>query len=200
MRDQYVPDIIARNQMNVMRYLQETLPQHSHAIEIGVFKGRFSRKLLRRCNPAKLILIDPWVNVDDHAHRSAWYHSARGNDMDSIYNEVQAKMKQEIETGRVEIHRSTSAEILPMQPDGAFDFIFVDGDHLYDPVLFDLKMSFQKLKQGGMLLIDDYKVDAKFWWGDDVVRAVHDFLAEYSSKVLLEKIEDGQVIVKKIGG
>ncbi|WP_390915000.1 class I SAM-dependent methyltransferase [Pseudosulfitobacter sp. SM2401] len=185
--------------MNILSYLEQTLPQNSQAIEIGVFKGGFSRKFLRRCNPARLILIDPWVSVDDPAHRSAWYHSERGNDMEAIYNDIRTQLRPEIDAGRVEIYRSTSAEVLPNQPDGAFDFIFVDGDHLYEPALLDLKVSFQKLKRGGIMLIDDYKMDAKFWWGDGVVRAVHDFLAQHSSNILLEKVTDGQIVVKKIG-
>lgn len=184
--------------MNILRYLERTLPQQSHAIEIGVFRGAFSRRFLRRCNPEKLILVDPWINVDDPAHQSAWYHSARGNDMESIYNNVRTQMSTEVDNGRVEIHRSKSSEILPNLPDCAFDFIFVDGDHLYEPVSFDLNVSFQKLKHGGIMLIDDYKIDPKFWWGDDVVRAVHDFLAKHSSNILLEQISAGQIIVKKV--
>jgi predicted O-methyltransferase YrrM len=183
--------------MNVLKFLAENLPQNSKAIEIGVFKGNFSRRFIRRCSPEKFILIDPWAAVSDQAHKHAWYHIDRGNDMDVIYNDVITRMEKNIQSGVVDIHRATSSVILPTLATGTFDFIFIDGDHLYTPLTFDLNHSFKLMKVGGIMLIDDYVMSDKFWWGDDVIRATHDFLSNHSSQVRIEKIHENQILVRK---
>ena len=44
--------------------------------------------------------------------------------------------------------------------DGTFDVIYVDGDHTEGGALFDLNLSWQLLKAGGVMIIDDYFDDS----------------------------------------
>src|SRR2546430_9287984 len=43
-------------------FLFKMLPRGSVGAEIGVWKGDFSKLLLRRVRPAELHLVDPWVD------------------------------------------------------------------------------------------------------------------------------------------
>ena len=63
-----------------------------------------------------------------------------------------------------------------------FDWIYIDGNHLYDFVKQDLELYYPKVKPGGFLTGDDY--GAKGRWGDGVERAVADFVASTSSLTL----------------
>ena len=37
-----------------------------------------------------------------------------------------------------------------------FDLIYVDGDHRYEPALWDMCKWFMRVREGGLLVIDDY--------------------------------------------
>jgi len=41
-------------------------------------------------------------------------------------------------------------------PDEHFDWIYVDGDHSYDGVTRDIRVARTKVKQGGLLIFNDF--------------------------------------------
>src|SRR2546427_8949634 len=57
-------------------FLFRMLPRGSVGAEIGVWKGDFSKLLLRRVRPSELHLIDPWLHVTDASYSGAWYSTA----------------------------------------------------------------------------------------------------------------------------
>jgi Methyltransferase domain len=185
--------------MRLMRDLQAFVPQGGAAIEIGVFKAQFSQAFLQAFAPRLMVLIDPWESVSDDRHRHAWYHVASGQDMAAVYAQVLADLAAPIAEGRVRVHRARSDVVLPGLPDGAFDLVYVDGDHLYDAVLHDLTLGFARLRVGGLLLADDYGQNPQFWWGDDVLRAVRDFLAAHPDRAVLRQILRGRAYIQRIG-
>jgi hypothetical protein len=184
--------------MRLMRDLRDFVPQGGSAIEIGVFKAGFSQAFLQAFAPRLLVLIDPWESVLDDRHRHAWYHVASGQDMAAIHAQVLADLAAPIAEGRVQVHRSRSAVVLPGLPDGAFDLVYVDGDHLYEAVMHDLTLGFAKLRVGGLLLADDYGSNPKFWWGDDVVRAVGDFVATHPKRAVLRQTLRGRAYIQRL--
>ena len=50
------------------------------------------------------------------------------------------------------------------------DMVFVDGGHLYEDVVLDLRLWWPKIRSGGIMAGHDYNVR---WWG--VVKAVNEF-------------------------
>lgn len=57
---------------------------------------------------------------------------------------------------RATIIRDTSVEASRLFPDGSLDFVYIDAGHDKDSVLGDLKAWYPKIRNGGMLIGDDY--------------------------------------------
>jgi predicted O-methyltransferase YrrM len=65
-----------------------------------------------------------------------------------------------------------------------FDLIFVDGNHVHDYVLFDLTLSAQRLRPGGILAVDNAEITGVF-------HALREFLAMNRSWRLLGASQPG---------
>src|SRR2546426_11614701 len=134
-------------------FLFKMLPRGSVGAEIGVWKGDFSKLLLRRVRPAELHLVDPWVHASDAAHSDAWYGKSDQDQMDAMHQSVVAAL------GRhpgVVIHREPSVKAAQRFDDGHFDWLYVDGDHTYEGVRADLQAWVPKVKAGGLVVCDGY--------------------------------------------
>jgi len=134
--------------------------------EVGVWKGDTSRHILSR-NPSELHLVDPWMSTD---RPNRMYHTSQ-KEMDSIHASVVESFKND---SRVIIHRKPSSEI--SFDENYFDWVYIDGQHRYDEVLFDLRRFLLCVKNGGWIIGDDYT-----WKDHDdkgIVQAVDDFCKE----------------------
>jgi hypothetical protein len=166
----------ARHRRERARLLRR-LPKHSVGVEIGVWAGDLSAAILRAVRPMQLHLLDPWAFAPDERYEQAWYGGARAGsqaEMDEVYKRVLQRFETEIADGAVVIHRSTSAEAAAGFEDASLDWVYVDGNHLYEYVRADLELFAPKMRPGGLLAGDDY--GAAGWWDDGVRRAVDRFL------------------------
>jgi hypothetical protein len=97
---------------------------------------------------------------------------------------------------RVEVIQGTSQSALKELCEHQFDFIYIDGSHLAKNVLEDAVLAFPLLKEGGIMIFDDYTwgQGLSFW---DIPRTGIDaFLLVYGNQLeVLEK--NSQVIIKK---
>jgi len=161
-------------------FLFDVVPRGGVVIEVGVFDGDFSERILALNEPRKLHLVDPWFTKDDgtlydgptQQFASAEQASARLEDQ---YRHVTTRFSGEIASGRIEVHRTLSHLAAPQFPDEHFDWIYVDASHFYDDVKVDLEAFWPKLKRGGYIAGDDY--DRRGIWEHGVTRAVDEFVA-----------------------
>ena len=160
------------------KFLLEMMPQNSVCAEIGVNQGLFSEEILEVVNPKKLHLIDPWTG-EPHSHN---------------YKRLCTKLKERIESGQVEIHRSKSQDCCDHFPDKYFDWIYVDGNHKYKSVRRDLERYYPKVKMYGFITGDDYRLVEKR-------RGLRDAVAEIAEKfhMRLILIKNNQYILWKKG-
>lgn len=125
----------------------------SNCAEIGVWKGAFSQKMLRR-RPGKLHLIDPWLYIPEYGDR---VYGSRGDNsqekMDGVFHEVQELFKRE---PSVVLHRKTSEQAVSEFADGYFHFVYIDGNHSYEFVKKDIEQFLPKVRDGGYIAGDDY--------------------------------------------
>jgi methyltransferase family protein len=177
-------------------FLLKMFPKNSVCAEIGVHKGDFSAQILRTVDPEELHLVDPWRYEASDTYKEAWYGGkTKGgqSEMDERYQAVLLRFESDIRSGRVRIHRGYSSDVLDEFPDDYFDWVYIDGNHLYEFIKQDLELSFKKTKPCGYITGDDYHEGG--WWQGGVKKAVDEFFRE--KPVQLITIRNGQFVLRK---
>jgi hypothetical protein len=170
----------------------ERMPMNSVCAEIGVWRGDFSRIILKRTSPKRLHLIDPWTFQPEFpARKYGGHHAKKQEDMDKVFRGVESRFE---DVENVSIHRARSEEAMAEFPDGYFDWIYLDGNHEFEFVLKDLTMGFAKVRSGGFIAGDDYGWGKKR--GFPVERAVQEFVRLHSVEDHLE-IFGSQYIIRR---
>lgn len=149
-------------------------------MEIGVFKGDFSKFILTSLNPKELHLVDPFEGLMMSGDKDG--ENIIYTDLSIEYQNLKNFFHND---NRVIIHKGYSKTILNQFPDNYFDLIYIDGNHSYAGVSIDLELGYQKIKNGGLLSGHDYTI--KF---PGCVRAVNDFCLKFNQKIKL-LTEDG---------
>jgi hypothetical protein len=178
------------------RFVIEMFPANSVGAEIGVHHGDFSQVILDVAAPVQLHLIDPWRHESSAIYQDAWYggQAERGQvEMDERYAGVLDRFAASIAAQRVIIHRGQSDEVIAALPDDSLDWVYIDGNHLYEFVAKDLALSLRKVRRGGLISGDDYVEGG--WWKGGVKRAVDEFITTASVRVLL--IANEQYVLKR---
>ena len=154
------------------------LPRKAKVAEIGVFKGRFSTKILRTTSPAYLALVDLW-DADVEGGYIPHVENRDSAGMDRIMAKVKRKMRLRFPRHRIEFFRQFSHEAAANFPDREFDWIYVDADHSYDGVMKDLVAWDAKVADDGIILGHDFTNQASALAKDfGVVEAATEFAAE----------------------
>jgi hypothetical protein len=136
-------------------------------VEIGVAKGKISKKVLDKCNIRHLFMVDPWQhgysNTDDQ-------NDVAQDIMETRYANVCKLIEQY--PGKATIIRDYSANAAKVVPND-LDFIFIDGNHEYEYVYLDLESWVPKMKPGALIIGDD-------WGWVDVINAVINFSKKHN--------------------
>ena len=167
---------------NFEKYVAPLSPADS--LEIGCYEGRASVWLMEH-SLTNLTVIDTFKGSDEH---------------DAQFETTMLKRFEEnIEPHkeRVVIKVGTSQHFLREIPiAGQYDFIYIDGAHYAMNALEDAVLAFPLLKEGGIMIFDDYT------WGrgmnplDIPSTGTDAFLHIYGNKLtVLEK--NSQVVIQK---
>jgi predicted O-methyltransferase YrrM len=113
--------------------LLERVPQGGIVAEVGTLQGEFAREILRIAAPKELHLIDHEIDprVVELTEEASLRH-------------------------RVFFHHQDSVEALHTFPDRHFDWIYIDAQHAYEGVKRDIGAARRKVKDGGLLVFNDY--------------------------------------------
>lgn len=147
--------------------------------EIGTYKGKSAIHMANLTKKyqipnARIVCIDTWLGSAEHGHSDNDLKRVHG--YPTIYYQFLANV----------MHTNNQDVIVPIPIDSISyyrvlkenqtyaDLIFVDGGHFYESVSVDIRLYWEVLKPGGIMLGDDYC--PKAW--PDVVRAVHEFFPE----------------------
>ena len=164
-------------------------------LEIGSFEGRSACWLVRH------ILTD----ASSHLTCIDLFPDALGGDCEDMPRRATPNASFDANiaalgaSARVTKLRGASGELLRQQPIAAFDFIYIDGAHEAPHVLQDAVLAWPLLKQGGLMIFDDYG------WGPELPAlerpqpALDAFLSIYGQ--MLEVVDRGyQLTVRKTAG
>lgn len=135
-----------------------------HILEIGSFEGKstiwFLENLLKHKN-STITCVDPWLDFSQDknslnsysSNTSEWKLIEKGIKKNFLSNIVESEY-----FNKVFIRQGLSEKILPslISEQKSYDIIFIDGNHTAPCVLIDSVMSWSLLKNGGILIFDDY--------------------------------------------
>lgn len=134
------------------KMLDEVMPKGARCAEIGVWQGDFSAEILDITQPRELVLIDPWdllaEKVEQHTHSQ---HASAAR-MRAKYDDIMSTIGL---LPNCIVRKGFSVEILETYPDGYFDWIYIDGNHMYEFVLEDILTAARKVRSGGLIAGDD---------------------------------------------
>ena len=116
-------------------------------LEIGSFCGNSAAWMLENIltdESSKLTCVDPWNGNIVHE--------------DFDFNDVEKAFDQQLEPykSRLIKEKMYSENYLMKNRDKQFDFIYIDGDHMPQAFMIDALLSWELLKPGGIMAIDDY--------------------------------------------
>ena len=161
---------IASRQTQLIQWLRR-LDRPMTGAEVGVFRGNTSEALLREFPQLRLWMVDPWMPYIGETTFDV--HDQQGFDASM----AAAMMWTEFAKNRRFVLREASPSASSRFADESLDFVFIDGNHLYQNVSADICAWWPKLRRGGLLTGHDYGVyrDTAGKWG--VQQAVNEFVA-----------------------
>lgn len=133
--------------LNLLNKLN-TLYPNGKGVEIGVFKGEFSKEILNSWN-GTLYMVDVWRGLNEGYEDASNQHGHSNAYMETMKNITGLE-------DRGIMIRATSEESSKLFLDESIDFIYIDANHAYDYVKDDIKFWFPKLKKGGLFSGHDY--------------------------------------------
>ena len=165
------------------------MPKAARAAEIGVWEGEFSKRIVDICEPAELHLIDPWLYQPEFGN-TGFGRKKNEHLMEVKYQGVVDRFK---DNPRVKVHRATSDVALNALPDGALDWVYIDGNHNEPFIGQDIALCLRKVKHDGIICGDDFNwmSDAQ---GAPVKAAVEAALAELGDKAELQLLANQYII------
>ena len=151
-----------------------------HILEVGTYVGTSVINMLKYLDDATAMVIDRWENYDEDEFLS----NIIKNNVEKIFYQ---NLKMSNMENRITAIKGDSKDILQNLEKNQFDFIYVDGDHTYNGCYTDLVLSWDLLKENGILAIDDY-----LWKkneSDNPHNAVNHFMDKYKDKIIVLDIE-----------
>lgn len=156
------------------------LPPNSIGAEIGVFKGDFSKLILKYAKPNRVHFIDVWWTLygeyyPDWGEYTNYGKLSTYKAYDIFLNNIKP-YKGNID---IQIHTGNDIDILNNFPDNYFDWVYIDSSHEYEHTYNELVLLDKKIKRDGIICGHDYVNDINhIHYG--VKKAVHEFLIEYN--------------------
>jgi len=148
-----VEDIVMRPVPGLEDLIND-LPNDITMIEIGSFAGESTEVFIRSGKIKKLVIVEPW---DDAIYKPM---NLKGTQVQRAFNNRIKKLNNEgIVLPELVIAKRLSTDAAPLIEDGAYDLVYIDGEHSYNAVIEDIKNYLPKLKINGILSGHDYYTD-----------------------------------------
>jgi predicted O-methyltransferase YrrM len=188
----------ARFEKAIAYYMDKNKKEEQHWIlEVGVYAGTSLIEIVRKIPNSFGLGIDRWENYDEE--NIGILKNMKQNRVEEVfYRNVKVAGLED----RIKAMKGRSANVLLelIRADMQYDFIYVDGSHRCLDVYLDLFLSWQLLRKGGVMAIDDYtyQIDKIGEQPHEYpYEAVNQFLKDYEGKyTVIDK--DYRLFLEKI--
>jgi lipopolysaccharide biosynthesis glycosyltransferase len=154
-------------------------------VEIGVYKGDFSKKILNQINPDEHWAIDPWEKQENYQD------IVNSKNFNNVYKEAKENLCDRKNCNMV---RDYGENYVDNFEDSSLDFVYIDARHDYDSVLKDIKLWYPKVRKGGIIAGHDY-LDGEYAFEENkhstvfgVKKAVDEFFGEEKIRYTMESL------------
>ncbi len=158
-------------------------------LEIGSFEGQSTVFLLSKLKYSNIDCVDPWKNYKENLDDD-FVKIEQNFDNNTLYY-----------SDRVTKHKMSSKTFFDNKKnsDNIYDIIYIDGDHHFKNVYYDVDSSFKLLKKNGVLIIDDF-IGYNFYrnnLNENPFGSIIVFLNKYKKNIKILKINT-QLIISKL--
>jgi len=144
------------NFQHIKKNLEQSLGPVNSILEIGSHEGRATCWMLQNMltDTGTMHCVDPFTNYHINPFTGEKGTDDRTWEKRFRANTAQAKKPKQKLNVHVALSFRELAQLIVDQKQ--FDFIYVDGNHCANVVMADAVMAWGLLKQGGIMLFDDY--------------------------------------------
>ena len=157
-------------------------------LEIGSFEGYSSLYFLENFPHSIITCVDMWENNKEQ------------NEFDLSKVEINFDKNTKKYKNNLKKYKQSSDQFFRNNKNiiNYYDIIYVDGDHYYETVFKDVMNSFKALKNGGIMILDDF-IGYNFYkkYNENPIGAIIVFINIYYGKIKILKITN-QIIIQKI--
>lgn len=147
---------------DLINFIKFNNEEELHFLEIGPYEGKstiwFIETYLKN-KKSTITCIDPWLDYSQDENSYSSYNSSSAvHKISNIKETFDYNINLTCQSEKVIIHKEYSHNILPklIVNKNQYDLIYIDGNHTAPFVLSDAIMSWYLLKNGGILIFDDY--------------------------------------------
>ena len=115
-------------------------------VEVGVRNGDNALSALEKLSIVKFYLVDPYTPYVEN-----WKDDNKLGSVDKALENLEKYKKQ------IVWMNTTSLEAASMMEDKSLDFVYLDGNHIYEFVKADIRAWLPKVKWGGLIGGHDYQ-------------------------------------------
>jgi predicted O-methyltransferase YrrM len=136
----------------VWKQLIPLLPERKSFLEIGSFEGRSTVWIVENMmeGDGNITCIDTWEGGEEHGNEDM------GTVEERFIHNMQLLQSKKACGLSARQGKSVDELALCIAAEEKYDFIYIDGSHQAPDVLTDACMSWPLLKQGGLVVFDDY--------------------------------------------
>lgn len=129
------------------------------ALEIGVWRGSYSRSIIKNLQPTTFYGVDPYDIYEGYTDKPNLLEFQNNRSLEELYNRVMKTFKTfntELSHTNSKIIREMGTNYAPTFADNTIDFVYLDSDHKYESVKSEINAWYPKVKVGGILAGHDY--------------------------------------------
>lgn len=124
--------------------IEENFEKDSILVEIGSFSGVSTSMFACVCE--FVYAVDPWSD----------YSEINSGFLNQAESEFDNRMKQYSNVEKIKLKSEDAVKLFPNE---SVDVVYIDGEHKYESVLFDIQAWLPKIVKGGLLCGHDYIED-----------------------------------------